>query len=68
MMEDPKTLIMEELSREGSAPEIPDEIMELDKYRITTESNIEDEEFLFTMQGQPCFPRKDLTALNATKL
>ena len=62
MMEDPKTLIMEELSRKGSAPEISDEIMELDKYRITTESNIEDEEFLFTMKGQPCFPRKDLTA------
>ena len=62
MMEDPKTLIMEELTRAGSAPEIPDEIMELDKYRITTESNIEDEEFLFTMKGQPCFPRKDLTA------
>ena len=62
MMEDPKTLIMEELTREGSAPEISDEIMELDKYRITTESNIEDEEFLFTMKGQPCFPRKDLTA------
>ena len=49
MMEDPKTLIMEELTREGAAPEISDEIMELDKYRITTESNIEDEEFLFTM-------------------
>jgi KaiC/GvpD/RAD55 family RecA-like ATPase len=62
MMEDPKTLIMEELTREGSAPEISDEIMELDQYRITTESNIEDEEFLFTMKGQPCFPRKDLTA------
>lgn len=62
MMEDPKTLIMEELTREGAASEISDEIMELDKYRITTESNIEDEEFLFTMKGQPCFPRKDLTA------
>ena len=59
MMEDPKTLIMEEA---GTASEISPEVMELDKYRITTESIIEDEEFLFTMKGQPCFPRKDLTA------
>ena len=62
MMEDPKTLIMEELAQAGTAPEISPEMMELDKYRITTESIIEDEEFLFTMKGQPCFPRKDLTA------
>ena len=61
-MEDPKQLIMEELTRVESASEISTEIMELDKYRITTESNIVDEEFLFTMKGQPCFPRKDLTA------
>lgn len=62
MMEDPKTLIMEELAQAGTASEISPEVMELDKYRITTESIIEDEEFLFTMKGQPCFPRKDLTA------
>lgn len=62
MMEDAQTLLQQELAQDGPAPEISPEIMELDKYRITTESNIVDEEFLFTMNGQPCFPRKDLTA------
>ena len=62
MMEDAQTLLQQELAQDGPVPEISPEIMELDKYRITTESNIVDEEFLFTMNGQPCFPRKDLTA------
>ena len=62
MMDDAQKLILQELALDGSVPEISPEIMELDKYRVTTESNIVDEEFLFTMNGQPCFPRKDLTA------
>lgn len=61
-MDDAQKLILQELALDGSVPEISPEIMELDKYRVTTESNIVDEEFLFTMNGQPCFPRKDLTA------
>ena len=63
MMDDAQKLILQELAQEGPVPEISPEIMELDKYRVTTESNIVDEEFLFTMNGQPCFPRKDLTAV-----
>ena len=62
MMDDAQKLVLQELALDGSVPEISPEIMELDKYRVTTESNIVDEEFLFTMNGQPCFPRKDLTA------
>lgn len=62
MMDDAQKLILQELALDGAVPEISPEIMELDKYRVTTESNIVDEEFLFTMNGQPCFPRKDLTA------
>ena len=33
------------------------------KSRITSESEIEDEEFLFRFMGEKCFPRKDLTTI-----
>ena len=38
-------------------------LMELDKLRIVSTSDIEDEEFLFHIKGKPCMPRKDLTVI-----
>ena len=63
MNEKNKTLIEEWLTQAGAAPEITDEMLELDGYRITTDSELEDEEFLFRMNGCPCLPRRDLTTI-----
>ena len=56
--------IQEELAQAGEASPITPELILLDqKSRITSESEIEDEEFLFRFMGEKCFPRKDLTTI-----
>ena len=38
-------------------------LMDLDRLRIVSTSDIQDEEFLFRIKGKPCMPRKDLTVI-----
>lgn len=55
--------IAEELAHAGEASEITPEVLELDSYRITSESQLPEEEFLMKFFGKPCFPKKDLTTI-----
>ena len=55
--------LYKELALAESAPVISQAIQKLDEYRITTNCGLEDEEFLLTVKGKPCFPRRDLTTI-----
>ena len=55
--------IMEELSQAGTASPITPELMELDSFRITSDTSVPAEEFLLRMYGKPCFPRRDLSTV-----
>lgn len=50
------------LQFEDSMPVSP-ELLKLDKYRITTACELQEEDFLLKVKGCPCFPRKDLSAI-----
>ena len=62
-MNEEMTLIESELSRAGEASPITPELLKLDAHRITSATQLPDEEFLFRMFGTPCFPRRDLTTV-----
>lgn len=57
-------IIQEALQQtEEPASPVSTELLRLDEYRITTESILKEEDFLFKLKGRLCFPRKDLTAI-----
>ena len=58
-----KNIVSEELSKAGEASVITPLLMDLDRLRIVSTSDIQDEEFLFRIKGKPCMPRKDLTVI-----
>lgn len=60
-MEDQKNLIQEDLTHAGEASSITPELIQLDSYRVTPNGHLADEDFLLRLNGQPCFPRKDLS-------
>ena len=60
-MTEQNVLVSKELSAAGVPSEITPELIELDHYRITSDSNLPEEEFMMELFGQKCFPRKDLT-------
>lgn len=62
-MDNKDSLVLEELSHAGEASEITPELIELDGCRITSESNLPEEEFMMKLLGKKCFPRKDLTTI-----
>ncbi len=62
-MSDTKKLIEAELSQAGMPSFITPEMMKLDALRITSETQIENTEFLCRLNGKPCLPRKDLTCI-----
>ena len=55
--------IEEELAHAGETSPITPKLQELDAYRITTDRQLKDEDFLFRLKGTPCFPRRDITAI-----
>ena len=61
MMKDQKNLIQEDLTHAGEASSITPELIKLDTYRVTPNGHLAEEEFLLRANGQPCFPRKDLS-------
>ena len=60
---DTKTLIEEELSQAGEPSPISPLVVELDKFRIMSDTDVPPEEFLLRLFGKPCFPRRDLSAV-----
>ena len=59
--------IEEELGPVGEASSVSPLVVKLDKHRITSDTNVPDEEFLLRMFGKPCFPRRDLSAITGTE-
>ena len=58
-------MVSEDLSKAGEASVITPLLIDLDKLRIVSTSDIQDEEFLFNIKGKPCMPRKDISILMA---
>ena len=56
-------MMKEELQQIDVAPEVTPEVLKLDGYRITSQTVVPEEEFLFRMFGTPCFPRRDMTTI-----
>ena len=62
-MENPKTLIMGELTRSGGPSPVTPLLLELNAHRITPERDLPKMKFLFRMFGVECFPRGELVAV-----
>lgn len=62
-----ENMISEELGHAGEVSTVTPSLLELDGYRITSETDVPDEEFLFRMFGKPCFPRRDLSAITGVE-
>lgn len=60
-MDNPRDLILASLN--GEACTVTPEMLRLDAYRLTSETDVPEEEFLFRHFGKPCFPRKELTSI-----
>ena len=60
-MDNPRDLILASLN--GEACTVTPEMLRLDGYRLTSETDVPEEEFLFRHFGMPCFPRKELTSI-----
>lgn len=56
-------LIMEELAHAGETSPVTPSLMKLDGYRIMSDTEVPEEEFLIRMFGKPAFPRRDLSAV-----
>jgi len=59
--------ISEELDHAGEVSNVTSSLLELDGYRITSETDVPSEEFLFRMFGKPCFPRRDLSTVTGVE-
>ena len=60
-MNDNQVNVEELLASEAAAPSVSPTLLKLDGYRIATDTEVPQEEFLFRMFGTPCFPRRDIT-------
>ncbi len=59
--------LLQELTQTGKASEVTDELVKLDKLRITSETAVPEEEFLLRFFGKPCFPRRDLSTVTGVE-
>ena len=62
-MNDNQANVEELLTSEATAPSVSPTLLKLDGYRIATDTEVPQEEFLFRMFDTPCFPRRDITAV-----
>ena len=58
-----KDLIREQLDQAGEACSVNPEVMKMDGCRLTSQSEVAEEIFLFKLFDTPCFPRGDLTTI-----
>ena len=56
-------LIREQLDRAEEACSVTPEVMKMDGCRLTSQSEVAEEVFLFKLFDTPCFPRGDLTTI-----
>ena len=56
-------MVAEELPLAGQPSPVTPKLLKLDSYRITSDTQVQEEEFLMRMYGKPCLPRRDLTAV-----
>lgn len=56
-------MIMNEIARSGEVSPITPSLLQLDEFRIMSDTQVPKEEFLLRLFGKPCFPRRDLTAI-----
>ena len=56
-------LIREQLDRAGEACSVTTEVLKMDGCRLTSQSVVDEEVFLFKLFDTPCFPRGDLTTI-----
>ena len=56
-------IVDNELSQAGTANPITPELLELDRFRIMSDTPVPAEEYLLRMFGKPCFPRRDLSTV-----
>lgn len=66
-MERQNTLLAREFEKAAKATVISETLQHLDKFRITTDTKVQEEEFLMRMYGRPCFPRGDLSAITGVE-
>ena len=66
-MEKQNTLLAREFEKAAKATVISETLQHLDKFRITTDTMVQEEEFLMRMYGRPCFPRGDLSAITGVE-
>ena len=59
--------IEEELGKAGEATSVPPVVVQLDKFRIMSDTDVPPEEFLMRFFGKPCFPRRDLSTITGTE-
>ena len=55
--------VNEALQHAGEPTVVTPELLALDQERVTSESEIPEEEFLFRLNGVPCCPRGDLSTM-----
>ena len=61
-MMDMMNLVAGELAHSGEASTMTPLTLELEAHRITSTTELRPMEFLFTLFGKPCFPRRELVA------
>ncbi len=66
-MKEVKKLLADELPLAGQPSAVTPQLLKLDGYRITAETQVPQEEFLMRMYGKPCLPRSDLTAVTGVE-
>ena len=62
-MNENKAIVEELLASEAAGPSVSPALLKLDGYRIATDTEVPEEDFLFRMFDTPCFPRRDITAV-----
>ena len=62
-MNDNQAKVEELLASEAAASSVSPALLKLDGYRIATDTEVPEENFLFRMFGTLCFPRRDITAV-----
>lgn len=61
-MNDARSFISEELDKAGQSSGLSPLLLELEKNRITSTTELPPMDFLFSLFGEPCFPRRELVA------
>ena len=59
----PMNIVDKELSLARTDDPITPELLELDRFRIMSDTPVPAEEYLLRMFGKPCFPRRDLSTV-----